>query len=267
MLFDAWRDRRPVVGVVHVQPLPGSPRFAGNLLAVAEAVRDDAAALVEGGVDGVIVENFGDAPFYPGSVPPGTVAHMTTMATIVRAMTDLPVGINVLRNDAMAALAVAQAVEADFIRVNVLTGARLGDQGVLRGNAHNLLRERARVGADHIRILADVDVKHSAPLAPYGFEDEVRDTLERGGADGVIVSGSGTGHATDPARVATAVRVAGNAPVFVGSGTTPDTVGDLSVAAGYIVGTWIKQDGRVDREVDAGRVATMVAAVRRLDPA
>jgi hypothetical protein len=183
---------------------------------------------------------------------------MTALALAVRRRVELPLGINMLRNDALAALAVAQAVEGDFIRVNILTGARVTDQGVIEGRAHQLLRLRRELGAERIRIVADVDVKHSAPLAPRPLEEEVRDTLERGGADAVIVTGPATGQ---PARIEDLRRVreaAGGSPVWVGSGVTPDTMGSLaSLADGFIVGTAVKREGNVENPVDPGRVRAL----------
>src|SRR5688572_15960015 len=169
---------RPVIGMLHLPPLPGSPRYAGDPDAITAAVLRDAEALADGGVHGLMLENFGDVPFYPGRVPVHVVARMTTLALEVkRHFPQLPLGVNVLRNDGLSALAVAHAAGADFIRVNVLCGARVADQGIIQGIAHDLLRDRAALGATGVRILADVDVKHSSPLgAARGIADEVADT-------------------------------------------------------------------------------------------
>jgi membrane complex biogenesis BtpA family protein len=186
---------------------------------------------------------------------------MTAIASAVRQRIDLPIGINVLRNDGQSALAVAHAAGAQFIRVNILCGARLADQGIIQGIAHDLLRDRAMLGAGHIRIFADIDVKHSAALAPRTLDGEVHDTIERGLADALIVSGAGTGQPTDPAHVAAVKSAAGQARVFVGSGVTEATAGQLlDHADGALIGTAFKQEGRVDRPVDAERVRKIVAA-------
>src|SRR5262249_12302675 len=154
-----WSDQpHPVIGVLHAPPLPGSPRFGGDTSAVLAAVLHDADALAAGGVDALLLENFGDAPFFPRRVPAATVAHMTALAAEVRRRFDLPLGINLLRNDGCGALTVAQAVGGAFIRVNVLCGARVTDQGIIEGIAHRLLRDRAALGAEGVQILADVDV-------------------------------------------------------------------------------------------------------------
>ena len=263
-LLPRWHSSRKVVtGMIHLRPLPGSPRYAGDLPAVREAALRDAAALAEGGVDGLMIENFGDVPFYPGRVPAHVVGHMTAIAAAVRGRFDLPLGVNVLRNDGVSALAVAHAAGAEFVRVNVLCGARVADQGLLQGIAHDLLRERAVLGATGVRILADVDVKHSAPLAARDLSDEVDDTVRRGLADGVVVSGAGTGKTTALDKVQKVKAVAGATPVFVGSGVTADTVGDYApYADGFIVGTAFKPDRDPANPVDVDRVRALVAAVR-----
>ena len=152
----------PVIGMLHLPPLPGSARWAGDWEAVRRFVLHDAETLSAGGVDGLMIENFGDTPFYPDRVPAITIAAMTALACEVRRTTSIPIGINVLRNDGRSALAIAVASDASFIRVNVLCGARVTDQGLLQGIAHDLLRERAFLKAEAIRILADVDVFYTS---------------------------------------------------------------------------------------------------------
>jgi membrane complex biogenesis BtpA family protein len=267
MLLPHWHERsKVVIGMLHLAPLPGSPRFGGSVAAVRDAALRDAKLLAEGGVDGLMMENFGDTPFYPGRVPAEVVAHMTAIAAEVRRATpDTPLGINVLRNDGLSALAVAHAVGAQYIRVNVLCGARVADQGLIQGIAHDLLRLRAQLGATDIKILADVDVKHSSPLAPRPIADEVDDTLHRGMADGLIVSGAGTGKPTDPEKVKQ-VRAAakGAAAVFLGSGVTPQSLPALLPHAdGFIVGTYFKVDGVASNQVDPQRVREMMERVSR----
>ena len=258
--------RRPLVGMLHLPPLPGAPRYSTNSDAVADHLYRDADALASGGVHGLMLENYGDLPFYPGRVPAHVVAHMTALACGVRErFPQLPLGINVLRNDGRGALAVAHAAGARFIRVNVLCGARVADQGVIQGIAHDLLRDRALLGAsDTIGIFADVDVKHSAPLAARPLEEEVADALHRGLADALIVSGVGTGRATDPGHVAAAKAAAGGkAPVFVGSGVTVASLGEyLPYADGFIVGSAFKSGGDPSQPVDAARVRELASLLR-----
>jgi membrane complex biogenesis BtpA family protein len=252
----------PVVGVVHLRPLPGSPGHEGNWGRVREAAHADARALAEAGVHGLLVENFGDAPFHPDRVPVETVSHITAVAAEIRRSFELPLGINVLRNDGCAALAVAHAVGADFVRINVFCGARVTDQGIVVGNAHQVMRLRQGLGAEGIRILADVRVKHSAPLGEYPLEQEVADTLARGGAHGIIVSGSGTGEPTAVEELRAVKKAAGAAPVWVGSGAAPSNLSRLRpLADGFIVGTDFKKDGVTTNPVDPERVRAFLNAL------
>ena len=258
----------PVIGMVHLRPLPGAPKAPTDGAAAMDTVLEravaDVRALERGGVDGVMIENFGDAPFHPDDVPKHTVAATTRAAAAVADTTTLPIGINVLRNDAKAAVSVAAAVDAAFVRVNVHTGARVTDQGIVEGRAHETLRLRERLGVD-VGIFADTDVKHSAPLTPETYSAEsFADTAERGLADAVIASGSGTGAAIDHAALEAVVDERAQngleTPVFVGSGVRPDTIGDLlELADGVIVGTALKEGTETTAPVDADRVATLVS--------
>ena len=261
-----WLSEKPLIGMIHLGPLPGSPRAEpGGLDGVIAQALADADALVAGGCQALMLENFGDAPFFPGSVPGHVVAAMTRVAVEVARRTHLPLGINVLRNDGLAALAIAVAVGARFIRVNVLTGARVTDQGLIQGNAHELIRERARLGAKDIAILADVDVKHSAALAGRPLQDEVKDVLSRAMADAVIVSGSGTGAGVDLDKLALVKQAAGEAPVLIGSGATASSLASLArYADGFIVGTATKYNGEVLAPVELARVQQLASARREI---
>lgn len=256
-------SRAIVIGMLHAPPLPGSPGFR-DLETVRRTVLADAETLVAGGITNLMLENFGDMPFFPGSVPSATVAHMTALAVQIKQM--IPhgrLGVNVLRNDGCAALGIAQAAGADFIRVNVLSGARVTDQGLIQGIAAELLRLRASLAATHIAILADVDVKHSAPLAPRPLDVETRDLIERGQADAVIVSGSATGSAVDLAHLETIARAAQKTPVLVGSGVTEESLSSLLPHAdGFIVGTALKRDGQVHAAVELDRVRRFMDALK-----
>ena len=220
------------------------------------------------GVDGIILENFGSAPFPTGGpgdrTPPHQVAIMGALAArIVREYgAEVRVGVNCLRNDALAAIGIAAAAGADFVRVNVHAGAMLTDQGVIQGEAHRTLRYRMSVDAQRVAILADVLVKHAQPLAAQPMEDAVRECTERALADGVIVSGSGTGEPVDPDALALARRACDGHPLLIGSGLTPRSAPQLApLADGAIVGTWLKQGGDVRAPVDGERVRQMAGAL------
>ncbi|MBX3233674.1 MAG: BtpA/SgcQ family protein [Labilithrix sp.] len=254
-----------LVGVIHLPPLPGSPR---SVLAAADCARSaagDAASLAQAGYDAIIVENFGDAPFFAGRVPPVTIAAMTACALAVRAAApDTKLGINVLRNDAESALAIAVATGASFIRVNVHTGARVTDQGVIEGDAASTLRLRRALGAE-VDVWADVDVKHSAPLGPpRPIAQEVEDTTKRALAAAVLVTGEGTGKGVDVEKLAEVKKAAGAAPVYVASGATIETLPLLGAHAnGVIVGSALRPGGIPGGPIDIALAKSFADAYRR----
>jgi membrane complex biogenesis BtpA family protein len=244
-----------IVGVIHLPALPGSPRSERSVAECAASAAACAAALAN--YDAIIVENFGDAPFYAGRVPAITVAAMTAAAQAVRAAAPKPkLGINVLRNDAESALAIAVCVGAAFIRVNVHTGARVTDQGVIQGDAASTLRLRRALGAESIEIWADVDVKHSAPLGPpRPIAQEVEDTTKRALASAVLVTGEGTGKTVDLEKLAAVKKAAGDAAVYVASGATIETLPALAKhATGVIVGSALRPGG-----IPGGSIAPALA--------
>jgi uncharacterized protein len=275
--FDRLSSRfsagKVLLGMVHLAPLPGSPRNGGEPLAsILEKARREAAALIEGGLDGCVIENFGDVPFWKDRVPAHVVAAMTRIACEVAAgLRNLRggprplLGVNVLRNDALAALAIAQAADLNFIRVNVHGGAMVTDQGIVEGRAAETLRERMLLGSS-VAIAADVLVKHASPLGGGPLADpaaSARDLTERALADALIVSGPATGAPVDLERVRAVREAVPGIPLLIGSGATEATVaGLLSLADGVIVGTSIKVDGDVRKPVDIARVRALVAAAR-----
>jgi len=254
---------RAVFGMVHLLPLPGAPLFRGSIDEVIDAALRDARAIHEGGCDGVVIENFGDKPFYRGRVPAETVAAMTRAISDVAREVKLPVGVNVLRNDALAALAVAAAAGAAFIRVNIHTGAMLTDQGIIEGEAADTLRLRARL-APEVMIFADHLVKHAAPLAPYDPVQSAKDLRLRGLADALIVTGAETGAAPDASRLAMLADAVGDAPLLIGSGLSDENASLFAAADGAIVGTAMKVDADVARPVDVRRVERIVRAFKAI---
>ena len=254
MARELFGPGKVLIGVVHLLPLPGSPRWNGNLKSVLNRAKMEAGILQDGGTHGVIVENFGDAPFRTGRVQPETVAAMTLAVEQVRASVSLPVGINMLRNDAISALAVAVATGAEFIRVNVHYGVMATDEGIVEGEAHETTRRRSSLNAD-VQILADVLVKHAAPVGQSDIGLVAQETTRRALADGIIVSGPATGQPTNSFDVAVVRRAVPDGFVLVGSGITESNVQRiLEHADGAIVGTSLKREGHVANPVDPARV-------------
>jgi len=256
--------RRPVIGVVHLLPLPGSPLHGGDMEEVVRRAVADAEALESGGVDAIIVENYGDVPYYPSRVPPITVASMAYVVSKVVERVGVPVGVNVLRNDGVAALSIAHAVGAKFIRVNVLTEAAVTDQGIVEGCAHELMRLRRYLSSD-VAVLADVHVKHAYPLMRRSPAESARDVVSRGLADALVVTGRRTGEPPRRDAVELVKGAAPEVPVLVGSGVDCYNVDQyFEVCDGFIVGTYFKRGGRTAAPVDPERVRRLVERVEVL---
>jgi membrane complex biogenesis BtpA family protein len=262
-----------LVGVIHLPPLPGSPRASGeasrSIDDVAEATRRDAVALARAGFDAVMVENFGDAPFFPERVDPITVAAMTRCVLAAREAAangrELLVGVNVLRNDAASAIAIAAATGASMVRINVHVGAVIADQGLIEGRAHETLRTRKAWGAERVALWVDVDVKHAAPIAPRPIVDVAKDAVLRGGAEALLVTGKATGAPADARDVARLHQALPRTPIFVASGSSPSDLPTLAEAGahGVIVGSWLRRDGRAGGPIDARRATSFAKAFRR----
>jgi membrane complex biogenesis BtpA family protein len=248
----------PFIGMVHLLPLPGAPRWGGSMQQVLDQAMRDVQALAP--ADGLIVENYLDAPFHPARVPAETIAALSVIAAeVVRAMKQ-PVGVNVLRNDAAGALAVAAATGARFIRVNVHTGVMIADQGILTGTAHETLRERARF-APEVVIAADVLVKHA--VAPEGLDagQAAADAWHRGLADALIVSGAATGAPADTSRLKEVRRAVPDAVLWIGSGVTPANARQmLPLCDGAIVGSALAYEGVAGGGIDPVKARVMAEA-------
>ena len=262
-LKQVFNRTNPIIGVVHLLPLPASARWGGSLKAVIDRAEQEATALAAGGVDGIIIENFFDVPFVKDQVDPAVVSVMTLIVQRLKNLVTVPLGLNVLRNDGRSALAIAACVEAQFIRVNVLTGVMATDQGLIEGQAHQLLRYRRELGSD-VKILADVLVKHARPLGTPNLTTAVQDTIERGLADAVILSGWATGSPPSLEDLELASTAAKETPVLIGSGANWDNIAQLMQAAdGVIVASSLKRHGLIKEPVDPIRVAQFVEAARQ----
>jgi membrane complex biogenesis BtpA family protein len=258
-----------LIGVLHLPALAGAP--GAGRLHPAEALRiagmravEEAKALAKAGFGGLILENFGDAPFYRTSVPPETIASLAVIAAAVRESVSIPLGVNVLRNDAKAALAIAAVTGCDFIRVNVLAGVSATDQGLIEGSAAELLRERDRLGAQ-IAIFADARVKHARSLSSDDLAVEIEDLALRSGADGVIITGKTTGRAVDRETLDAALlaKRLHRIPIWIGSGATSENIGELRREGfGVIVGSDLRTSGRAGAPLDGNRIRKFIFAAR-----
>ncbi len=263
-LADLFGVQKPVIGMVHLWPLPGAPGYSGyGMQTIVEHALRDADALTEGGVDGLMVENMWDLPYYVGSdVRPEAMTAQAVAAAEVGKRFPVPLGINVIHNGGVVCLAIAVAAGARFIRVCILTGSRLWDTGELdHGCAANLLRKRKELHAEEIHIFADVDKKHSVPFPGLDLATHIEWT-EFYGADALIVSGKMTGSAPEIAKVREAKRLA-KRPLLIGSGTNSGNISAfLEYADGIIVGSSLKKDGVMENPVDVNRVRELMSKVQ-----
>ena len=255
---------KPVVGMVHLWPLPGAPGYSGyGMQTIIDHALRDAEALVRGGVDGLIVENMWDLPYYVGGeVKPEAMTAQAVAAAAVVKNSPVPVGINVIHNGGIVCLSIAVAAGARFTRVCILTGSRLWDTGELdHGCAADLVRKRKQLYAEHIHIFADVDKKHSVAFPGLDLATHIEWT-EFYGADALIVTGRMTGAAPDVEKVREARSLA-TRPVLVGSGSNRENIAAfLQYADGAIVGSSLKKDNVMQNPVDVHRVQEYMDAVR-----
>jgi len=257
---------KAMIGVVHLLPLPGAPRYdGGGVQAIYERGVADARAYLDGGLDGVIVENHGDIPFSrPGDIGPEVAAHMAVVADRIRAAFGKPVGINVLANAPIPALAVASAAGGGFIRVNQWANAYVANEGLLDGEAAAAMRYRASLRQNGIRVFADAHVKHGAHAitGDRAVEELVRD-LVFFDADAIIATGQRTGHTADLGYIR-AIKEASHLPTLVGSGVTVRNVGAiLDIVDGVIVASSLKHGGVWWNPVDPERVRAFAVAAPR----
>lgn len=217
---NTFGGKAPVIGMIHLFPLPGSPNFDGNLDDVIERALADAEAHSMGGVDALLIENFHDYPFYPQTIEPETVASAAVCAREVARHTSLPIGINILRNSWKASLGIAAAVDAQFIRLNILTDAAITDQGFINSEAHLVARYKKAIDAEHVLTLGDLLTKHAEPLVQRSVPVIANDMLMRGGADALVLSGDNSSIPADPNRIQQIKDAIPDAPVIMGSGMT-----------------------------------------------
>lgn len=257
--------RCSVMGVVHVSALPGSAGYGGNIDGIIENALSDALLYKKEGIDALMVENMHDAPYLRGHVYPETTAAMAVVASAIKRETGLPVGVQILAGANDEALGVAIASNLDFMRVEGFVFAHVGDEGFHDSCAATLVRRRANLKAEHIKIFADIKKKHSSHAITSDISIvETAHAAEFFKADGVVVTGQSTGHAPDLKEVE-AVRAGAHLPVLIGSGVTPENLAQFAAFADcLIVGSSAKRDGYWANEVEASRVAKLMAAAQKL---
>ncbi len=265
MTEDLFKTQKPVVAVIHVGALPGTPASALTVEALTELAVREAILYRDGGVDGLMVENMHDVPYLRGGVGPEVVAALAVVARAVKSEARLPVGVQILAGANVESVAVAHAAGLDYVRVEAYAFAHVADEGLIQSSAAELLRFRKKIGADGVRVWADVKKKHSSHAITADVSlGETCAAVQFMRGDAVIVSGSATGEpprSTDAREAKTHCRI----PVLLGSGVTPDNVAQFyDDADGFIVGSYFKERGLWSNTVERARVRRMVEAVRGL---
>ena len=258
-------DAPPIVGMIHVGALPGTPASRFTVGEIVETARQEARLLLEAGVNCLAVENMHDTPYLRAGVGPEIVAAMTAVALAVRAESRLPTGVQILAGANREAMAVALAAGLDFIRVEGFAFAHVADEGFIDSSAAELLRYRRAIGAHGVGVWADIKKKHASHVITADISlGQMAMAAEFLRADAVIVTGSTTGKPPTPADVRE-VRDNTRLPVFVGSGVDAGNVESfLPVCDGLIVGSHFKREGHWANPLDADRVRRFMDRVREL---
>jgi uncharacterized protein len=256
---------KPVIGVIHVGALPGTPRNSSKVSQLVDAARIEANIYRDAGIDGLIVENMHDVPYLRGEVGPEVVAAMTAIGSEVKSASSLPVGIQILAGANIEAMAVAHAAGLDFIRAEGYAYAHIADEGFIQASAAKLLRYRRLIGAENVQVWTDIKKKHSAHAITADVSlGETAETVEFMGADAVIVTGNATGRPPNSEDVKEAKANCG-LPVLLGSGISEENISHFYEAAdGFIIGTSFKVDGLWSNTVDSSRVESFLKTMRRL---
>ena len=267
-LQELFNSKYPVIGVIHLLPLPGSPNWTGNLTNVIERAEQEAIALETGGANGIIVENFFDTPFTKNRVDTATISALTLVVSKLNEICKIPVGLNVLRNDAISALAIAYVTGIKFIRVNVLSGVMATDQGIIESCAYDLHMYKrqlmSRNDAADIKIFADVMVKHASPMGTHSdLLFSAKDTVERGLADAIIISGKATGDSANLDDAKLLHETLPDIPLLLGSGVSEENIRNFKeFTNGIIVASSLKRYGKLENPVDADRVRKLVGLAK-----
>jgi len=251
-----------IIGVVHLKGLPGSPSNILSLDEIINLAQKDVNSLVNGGVDGIIIENFGDVPFVKDNVSKRTVASFTSVVNNLAIGKDIYVGINVLRNDAIAALSIAESTKSDFVRINILNNMMYTDQGIIEGNAHevNFLKKTL---SHNIKIYADVFVKHAVPPPGSTIQNHTKELLERAGADVVIITGDGTGQEINFDDLMKVRKIVPKGKLAVGSGVTVSNIQNyIGIADILIIGTHFKVERNVLNPVNTESVKRLISKLK-----
>tara|TARA_B100000700_G_scaffold299012_1_gene365498 strand:- start:12 stop:773 length:762 start_codon:yes stop_codon:yes gene_type:complete len=250
------------IGVVHLKALPGSPSYENNLSEIYKSALEDSTALQNGGVDSIIIENFGDIPFTKDSISKLTLAHFTNIAKELSDSLNIDIGINVLRNDGESALSIADSINANFVRINILSGTMYTDQGIIEGKANKLIKLKNSL-SNNIEIYADVFVKHAVPPIGYTIENQTEELLLRAGADKIIITGDGTGKEINFEQLEKLREIVPKGQLAIGSGVNESNIENYkNIADILIIGTGFKVDQNIAKPIDVKSVEKLIKMIK-----
>lgn len=255
---------RALVGMIHVEALPGTPRARLEMPEICDLAAQEAQSLQSAGFQGLMIENMHDRPYLKRTVGPEIVAAMAVVGRVVRQVANLPLGLQILGGANRDAVAAAHACGAAFVRVEGFVFAHVADEGLMESDAGELLRYRRAIGANSIRVFADIKKKHAshAVTADVDLAETAR-AAEFFNADAVVVTGTHTGSAAEPDDVSTVIEAV-TIPTLVGSGITPENITQFASANAFIVGSYLKSDGVWSNPLDPDRVENLVTAFSKL---
>ena len=250
------------IGVVHLKALPGSPSYSSNLSEIYKSAIEDSLALENGGVDSIIIENFGDIPFVKNSISKLTLAHFSNIAKEISNSLNIDIGINVLRNDGESALSIADSINASFVRINILSGTMYTDQGIIEGESNKLIKLKNSL-SNNIEIYADVFVKHAVPPIGYTIENQAEELLLRSGADKIIITGDGTGKEINFEQLEKLREIVPKGQLVIGSGVNESNIKNYkNIADILIIGTGFKVEQNIAKPVDVNSVEKLIKMIK-----
>jgi len=256
-------NRKVVIGMIHLQALPGTPKYTGNVAQIIQKALDEARIYQQAGIDALMIENMHDVPYTKNDVGHEISSLMALTAYLIKQETGLPLGIQILAGANKAALAAAHSAGADFIRAEGFVYGHLADEGYIDSQAAELLRYRKNLGAEHIAIFTDIKKKHSSHALTSDLDiTEIAHAAEFFLSDGLIITGMHTGDTADLNELKK-VKNTTNLPVLVGSGVNLENILDYwAIADALIIGSYFKKDGFWANAIEQKKVKALMKKIR-----
>ncbi len=261
--FDSiFKNPKPVIGMVHVEALPGTPKYRGSVSDILDKAIREAMIYSDAGVDSIMIENMHDVPYMRKNVGPEITTMMSVIGHEIKNKTGLPIGMQILAGANKEALAAANSAGLDYIRAEGFVFAHVADEGLIEADAGDLLRYRKHIGAEHIAVFTDVKKKHGSHSITSDVDIvETAKAAEFFLSDGIILTGKTT---SDEANIDEVKSVKKNVslPVLIGSGVTLDNLEKyFNSADGFIIGSYFKENGFWENGVDKNRVTNFMERI------